>query len=162
MNIDLYMIAQLAKEKESENLEFYLFLKSNQNSKKIDEIVQRLYSQISKKIDCTNCGNCCKLMDPVFKKEDIERLGPVIAESIKKDLRADKKENGFIFKKSPCAFFKNNKCLQYLSRPAGCRSYPHLHRKNFISRFSKVMESYSICPIVFNLWEQLKVELEYV
>ncbi|MBU1087315.1 MAG: YkgJ family cysteine cluster protein [Candidatus Omnitrophica bacterium] len=162
MNTDLYMIAQLAKEKELENQEFYSFLKSNQDSKKIDKIVRSLYKQISAKIDCTSCGNCCKLMDPVFKKEDIEKLGPVTAESIKKDLREDKKENGFIFKISPCSFFKDKKCLQYLFRPVGCRSYPHLCKENFISRFSKVMESYSICPIVFNVCESLKIESRYI
>lgn len=159
---DLNKITQLAKDKDQENREFCSFLKDSQDSKKIDKIVHSLYKQISKEIDCTSCGNCCKLMDPVFKKKDIEKLfnvwGVEADKSLKKHFIEAKKENGFIFK-TPCPLLKETKCSQYLSRPAGCKSYPHLHKKNSVFKVKEVIENYSICPIVFNVYEDLKAKI---
>ncbi|MFH2137298.1 MAG: YkgJ family cysteine cluster protein [Candidatus Omnitrophota bacterium] len=154
LEIDLNKITQLAIEQEEENREFNSFLKSIQDTRKIDKIVHSLYKQVSAKIDCTSCGNCCKLMDPVFKAKDIAKLSKSI-----KDCLIEDKEEDFVFKTSPCLLLKETKCLQYLSRPEGCRSYPHLDRKDFISRLAEVMESYSICPIVFNVYEGLKAKI---
>ena len=161
LETDLFQIAQLAKDKEEENLGFNSFLKSSQCTKKIDEIVHSLYEQIALNIDCTACGNCCEQMDPVFKEKDIQKLSKCWKdENIKDYLIEDKEEDGFIFNMT-CPFLKENKCLQYVSRPDGCKSYPHLHKKDFISRLIKVMESYPICPIVYNVYERLKVELQH-
>jgi hypothetical protein len=40
-----------------------------------------------------------------------------------------------------------------------CRSYPHLHKKDFAHRVIKVIDNCSICPIAFNVFERLKAEL---
>ncbi len=40
---------------------------------------------------------------------------------------------------------------QYQCRPDDCRSYPHLHKRDFISRLINVIGNYSVCPIVFNI-----------
>ena len=42
---------------------------------------------------------------------------------------------------------------------ADCRSYPHLHKKEIISRLMGVVFNCSVCPIVFNVYEQMKLEL---
>lgn len=41
---------------------------------KIDSIVNRLYREISLKIDCRTCANCCKEIQPVLEQEDIAKL----------------------------------------------------------------------------------------
>lgn len=72
METNLKKIAQLAEEKEEENFEFRSFLKETAISEgKIDKIVQNLYKKYSTLIDCTKCGNCCKVFSTVVKKEDI-------------------------------------------------------------------------------------------
>ena len=51
--------------------------------------------------------------------------------------------------------------IVYAHRPKDCHSYPHLHKKEFVFRLWGVVENCSICPIVFNVYEQLKDELRY-
>ena len=58
-----------------------------------------------------------------------------------------------------CKNLDCNKCTIYQERPEECRQYPYLHRDNFINRSSEIIQNYEICPIVFNVVEQLKVEL---
>ncbi len=160
---DLNKITQLAIDNQAENKKFKLFLETRVNSEEVDNIVHRLYEQISPNVDCTICGNCCKLMEPVFKKKDINRLATGLADdeykSIKKCFIEDTDDGSFNFKIKPCMFLKQSKCLQYLLRPDGCRSYPHLDRKDFTGSLDKVIYNYSICPIVFNVFESLKIEL---
>jgi len=68
-----------------------------------------------------------------------------------------KKDDGdYIFSRLPCPFLYDNICTQYTCRPNDCRSYPHLHKENFVFRLIGVIENYSICPIVFNVYELLK------
>ena len=65
-----------------------------------------------------------------------------------------------ILNQLPCPFLKDNKCTQYESRPLDCASYPHLHKKDFVFRLIGVVNNYSICPIVFNVYETLKNKLK--
>ncbi|MFQ5576558.1 MAG: YkgJ family cysteine cluster protein [Anaerolineae bacterium] len=59
----------------------------------------------------------------------------------------------------PCPFLKDDLCSNYECRPTDCRSYPHLHKDGFVSRLWGVVANYSICPIVFNVYERLKAEM---
>ncbi len=161
MKIDLVKIKNLSKEREDENWYFRTFLKGYDN-KHLDSIVRRLFRQVSEAIDCTSCGNCCKETQPILNNNDINKLSKslhitpdqFITRYVNKDEDGDSRLN-----KLPCPFLKNNKCIQYDSRPAACRSYPHLHKKDFTFRLIGVVNNYSICPIVFNVYEGLKSKL---
>lgn len=166
METDPYKIKELAKKKEDENWKFRAFLKSCDISpEKMDSIVHRLYQQISSEIDCKLCANCCKEMQPVLDLEDIERLsegsGITIDQFKKQYLVKDKESEGYIFNKKPCPLLKNNLCSYYDYRPKDCRSYPHLHKKDFVFRLIGVVHNCSVCPIVFNVYERLKGEIWY-
>jgi len=50
-------------------------------------------------------------------------------------------------------------CSQYKYCPDNCRSYPHLHKNDFVSRLINVIENIAICPIVFDVYEALKEEV---
>jgi Fe-S-cluster containining protein len=65
----------------------------------------------------------------------------------------------YTFNTNPCPFLKGNNCTIHNFRPDDCRSYPHLHKKNFISRTIGVIKNCSVCPIVFNVYENLKNEM---
>jgi Fe-S-cluster containining protein len=59
----------------------------------------------------------------------------------------------------PCGFLQEQGCSVYDSRPDDCRSFPHLHKREFRSRLIGVIENCSICPIVYNVFEGLKSDL---
>ena len=42
--------------------------------KDLDEIFGKYHNEAFKKIDCLDCGNCCKTTSPMFFDKDIERL----------------------------------------------------------------------------------------
>jgi len=44
----------------------------------------------------------------------------------------------------------------YPDRPNDCRSYPHLHKNDFVLRLWGVDDDSSVCPIVYNVYEKLK------
>lgn len=155
-------IEKLGKLREKENVEFRIYLKG-QDPDKIDEIIHRLNVEISKQIDCTSCGNCCMKLTPAITELDIKSLSRRLnlePQQIKEDY-LEMAEGEQYFKNLPCSFLKEKKCTIYNDRPEACSSYPHLHKKKFTSRLWGVIDNYSICPIVFNVFENLKTELNY-
>jgi len=158
METDLIKIKNLAKEKEDENWNFRIFLKGCEINN-LDKIVHMLFIQISEAIDCTACGNCCRKIQPILKKKDINKLSKSLNTTPDQFINkyADKGQDGdYVFKQIPCPFLKKNRCTQYDSRPLDCASYPHLSKKDFVFRLIAVVNNYSICPIVFNVYESLK------
>ena len=160
LETDLRKIKKMAKKKENENWAFRGYLKGK-GSEEIDPIVHRLYEEVSAQIDCTTCGNCCKEVSPVLSPKDIEvfseGLGMPVSEFKPLHLTVDMGDT--IFNQRPCPFLKDNKCSNYDHRPANCQSYPHLHKDDFTTRLFGVLNNYGICPIVFNVYEQLKDEV---
>ena len=162
METDLIKIKKISQEREDENWYFRTFLKGY-DIKDLDSVVHKLFKQVSEAIDCTVCGNCCKEISPSLKKKDINKLSKSL--HIPPDQfvtkYVDKDEDGDnILNRLPCPFLKDNKCTQYESRPVACTSYPHLDKKDFVFRLIAVVNNYSICPIVFNVYEALKKELK--
>lgn len=107
--------------------------------------------------------NCCKEMSPTLDKEDVKTLAKALhltqEEFKEKYVLTDDEEEGCCFKTKPCPFLGVDGCLYYEYRPKDCRSYPHLHKENFVFRLMGVIENCSICPIVFNVYESLKKKL---
>ncbi|HID20743.1 MAG TPA: YkgJ family cysteine cluster protein [Methanophagales archaeon] len=159
---DLMKIKKISEEKAEENWAFRAYLKEcDMSLEEIDAIVHRLYKEISSKIDCNACANCCKEIKPVLDNEDIEKLseGLGMSTAVFKEEFLVEDEDGFKFKMMPCPFLKNNSCSVHAYRPKDCRSYPHLHKEDFVFRLMSVIANCSVCPIVFNVYEALKEEL---
>jgi len=65
----------LSKKEEDERWAFRFYLKSSDvTPEKINDIVHELYKQISSRMDCKICGNCCREVQPLLDDEDIEKL----------------------------------------------------------------------------------------
>ena len=130
----------------------------------IDALVHRINAEVSAQIDCTQCANCCKDIVISLDEADITNFSSglnipeeqFIAQYLVKD---DHDSHRMRFTEVPCPFLENNLCANYDHRPEACRSYPHLHKKDFIHRLMGVIGNYEECPIVFNVYEQLKIEL---
>ena len=74
METNLNKIKIMAPKKENENWKFRTFIKGYENNEKLDAIVHRLNNEISSKIDCTTCANCCKEIQPTFTKKILQKL----------------------------------------------------------------------------------------
>lgn len=160
---DLERIKILSAEKEIENDDFRLFLKQ-QNGVDIDTVVHQLNDEITPQIDCTQCGNCCRsLMINVTPEEATSlsnRLQLSISE-IKEKYIEESEQGQLIMNTIPCHFLSGSVCSIYEDRFTECREFPHLHKPHFTGRLFGTMMYYSMCPIIFNVVEQLKVAVNF-
>lgn len=160
---DLSFITSAAAEKETENDQFASWLKQ-QDSHDIDERIRQLNEQVQPLIDCTQCGNCCRsLMINVTEAE-----AGIVSSYLKLPREAfdeqylEKGSNGMmLINQIPCHFLTDNKCTIYEQRFAGCREFPGLHLAGFNKRLFTIFMHYGRCPIIFNVVEALKKELEF-
>ncbi len=162
LETDIDRIKELGNLRREENQRFRTFLK-NRNVHKIDLLVHKLNAEVAPHINCTACGNCCRNLSPYLTKEDLKHLTDgtqlPIEEVITNYTETD--EYGLSLKHLPCCFLKDNKCIIYQHRPETCSSFPHLHKPDFISRSRRTFDNYSICPIIFNVIERLKLEMHF-
>ena len=165
LETDLARIKGLAKKRDDQNWEFRTFLKWHDGPIEIDSLVHDLYRKISSEIDCKQCANCCREIQPVLNEEDVrlfsEGLGLSVDKFTAQYLAPVKNSSELRFNKKPCPFLKENLCGNYEHRPEDCRSYPHLHKDRFVSRLMGMFWNCSVCPIVFNVLERLKREVRY-
>lgn len=162
IELDLEKIERLGQLREDENYRFRGYLKE-QDSDEIDVIVHGLNREISGQIDCTKCGNCCRKLKPCITDQDLDILTrrlKMTLEQIEKNYTGIDEGDRY-FANVPCSFLEDKKCTIYEDRPADCRSFPHLHKKDFVFRLFSVIDNYSVCPIVFNVFEALKKELNF-
>ena len=159
---DLRKIEQLAKKREDENWEFRSYLKASAlSSEKLDAIVHDLYAQVAAAIDCRACANCCRVITPAPTPEEIETLAAVLQMTTSEFKAQYLVQSGDLAGglQRPCPLLKGNECSVYAHRPQECAAYPYLQRDEFRSRLFGVLDNYAICPIVFNVYEQLKAHL---
>lgn len=166
LQTDPKVVAKLAEEREEENWRFRSFLKGvDLDIEELDAIVHRHYEDVSSQIDCCACGNCCREVLPVLHTSDVARLASGLnlseTEVINRFLVPGKEKETFTFNNKPCPLLAGNRCTAYPSRPDDCRSFPHLHKEEFVFRLVQAVENCWICPIAFNVFERLKIELWY-
>ena len=146
-----------------ENDAFRLFLK-NRDSEKIDQIVFDLNSEIEPKIDCTKCGACCKGLMINVTQHESETVAHYfdIPVNVFKEKYIEEGESGLmIINTIPCHFLSDSKCTIYEKRFNECREFPHLNKPNFNDRLFGTLIHYSICPIIYNVVEQLKIKMQF-
>lgn len=154
-------IAPFLKDKSIENIFFKKFLR-DVPSVKVDEKIHRLQQEVSAQIDCLKCANCCKKLEPGLEASEIEILAnmrQLPVEDFKEQFVAYDGEALYLQTK-PCMFLNDCSCSIYDQRPAACAGYPHLDQSDMKYRRS-FWENYTVCPIVFNVMEELKAELGF-
>ena len=138
-------------------LEYYK--KNKKRLSKMDVIVHQLQEDISEKIDCLSCANCCKSLGPAIYDKDIERIAKALrikpSEVVSSYLRVDE-DGDYVFRSMPCPFLMpDNYCSIYDSRPKACREYPHTDRKNFEQIYKLTVKNTSTCPIAYEVLSEL-------
>jgi uncharacterized protein len=154
-------LRKLAEAKASSHMKLRAYLKNRGEEAETDALFSRLYQEVSREIDCTQCANCCICQSPVLQAEDVERLSRRLGleplEVEKKLLR--KHEDGFLFSRQPCPLLEGKLCSCYEDRPEDCRSYPHLDKPDRVSSLMGIIGNAEICPIVFEVLERAMVAL---
>lgn len=164
MEINLQTIQAAFIARKEENKDFKDFLKAIP-TKSVDILVQGLNEEVTSKIDCTTCANCCKILEPPVNEGEIKRLAQtknLTTVTFEKEYVGKEDGTNIQFLKcKPCIFLQDKHCGIYEIRPASCADYPHLANANFKYRWKSVMANYGICPIVFNVVEQLKSKVGF-
>ena len=161
METDLKIICKLSERNERENHRFRMFLKSGSIPEdQIDSSINEIYDDVSSKIDCRECANCCMETLPAIDLDDIEKLSiglGINKNEVKEKFLVDDEEIGyFTFNARPCPLLKDRSCSVYPYRPKECRSYPHLDKKEMAKRSMFLINNHSTCPIVYNVMEEFK------
>jgi len=160
---DLDFIKKIADEKEHEHDLFRVFLK-NRDADEVDVEVQQLNNAITPQIDCTACGNCCHSLMINITPLEATNLATHLGEDIsmvKAKYIEESNEGQLIMNTIPCHFLKGTSCSIYKNRFTECREFPHLHKSNFKGRLFGTLQYYAMCPIIFNVVEQLKINLGF-
>jgi Fe-S-cluster containining protein len=146
-----------------ENLQFQDFLRT-MDSESLDKAVFALSETISPQIDCTQCGNCCKSLMVNINNEEADHLAAYLGqERAEFDTKyLEKGESGrMVLNAIPCHFLVGNSCSVYEHRFEGCKEFPAFHVKDFNKRLFTTYMHYDRCPIIFNVLETLKKDLEW-
>ena len=166
MITDLIQIRLLGEKKRDENLRFRRFMKSYDHS---DRILRRIAQGIEEQIDCTQCGNCCRVATVVVTERDAERLPRFLRISparFQAEYTTEDPEEGRILRRSEetgCVFLEGTACTVYEARPDACQRFPHVVRGagSIASRMWQFVDRASYCPIVYNSLEAFKEELGF-
>ncbi len=160
---NLLTISSLSIAREHENERFKMFLQQVDGGQ-IDSKVLELNNTITPKIDCTQCGNCCKSLMITVSDEEANVLSSALNQTRENfdEQYLEKGSNGLMLINTiPCTFLSDNKCSVYENRFAGCREFPAMHLPNFKQRLFTSFMHYNRCPIIFNVIEQLKDALVF-
>lgn len=162
MLTDLVQIKRIGERQRDENLRFRAWLKRHNF---VERRLKAIAGEVEEKIDCTTCGNCCRVATTQLSQRDVERLARFLGMKVPQFLRdytLETKDEGLILKRTDagCVFLDGNLCSVYEARPETCRLFPHLVKGNgsFLSRMWHMPDRAVYCPIVFNSLEAFKEE----
>jgi hypothetical protein len=138
--------------------QYKAFLQKADKNKVLKQL-PALHEAAFSKIDCLQCGNCCRNHSPRFKTPDIKRIAKHLrlreSEFIDQYLRLDE-EGDYVVKQSPCPFLgDDNYCSIYEQRPSDCARYPYTDEDVLLKRPQLTMKNAVVCPAVYHVLEQL-------
>ncbi|MCW3467449.1 YkgJ family cysteine cluster protein [Chitinophaga nivalis] len=150
---------QKAQDKQKANKQFLQKLQTRRG-KGVEKLLPELHDEAFSKIDCLECGNCCKSISPRFKGPDVKRiakyLGMKEGNFVDTYLRLDN-DGDYVVKFSPCPFLgADNYCGIYDVRPGDCENYPYTDSYDFFKRPNITFANSTICPAVYYVLERLK------
>lgn len=125
----------------------------------LDEQFSELHDQVFERLNCLDCGNCCKTTSPMLFEKDIERLARHLklkpGEFISRYLFLDT-DNIYAFRQTPCPFLgEDNICSVYEERPKACREYPHTNMRKMHTLLDLAEKNAVICPAVLEILKKL-------
>lgn len=129
------------------------------NKNAVLKVLPGLHDEAFSKIDCLQCGNCCKGYSPRFKAPDIKRIAKHLkmkeGDLINQYLKVDE-DGDYVMQKSPCSFLgADNYCSIYEVRPSDCERFPYTDEDVILKRQNITMKNSTFCPAVYYVLEKL-------
>lgn len=157
LETDQSKLEQLAADRFEENEQFKLYLK-RLPADDVDEWVMGINRKVEAGIDCLACGRCCTRLMVNIDDAAIARLSERL-QLTEAEFRERFVEGGSFMSflnAIPCQFLNGKACTVYEIRPDECRNFPQLDRPGFTGRMFGTFSHYGMCPIIYNVVEQLK------
>jgi len=157
-------VATEAQRFEQQNYEFRTFLKIHADDDELDSQFSKLHKELFTNYDCSKCANCCRTYNVVLDNDEIKEIVQFLkitqGEFTTKYLvSADTDgEKQYKFKHKPCSFLDDDeKCQIQDCKPNVCKDYPFTDKPRRLSSMYSVIDHASVCPIVFEILEKLKI-----
>lgn len=168
MQAELKFIALEARRRANDYAAFRYYVELDERSDaELDSLVMRIVTPIITAIDCTQCANCCRILDVYLTETDAHRLatglGVPLEELIDGTInreRAKQEEEWGVLARCPCHFLDGRLCSVYPFRPQSCRMYPQF-TPDFRWTLEDILGGVGKCPIIYHVIEQLQAELNW-
>ncbi len=152
-----------ARKKEKENMKFRTFLKNHADEDTLDKQFLELHQKLFDGYDCSQCRNCCKMYSGSIPGEDIGRDAAYLHMTeeafIKRYLCRNSITGAYETIHNPCDFLQENgECLLGECKPENCVKYPYTDQPERLWSLYSVLEAVKVCPVAFEIYEQLKEE----
>ncbi len=162
--IDIKDLKELARKKEKENFRFRTYLKNNVDEEALDEQFKRLHAKYFKIYDCKKCRNCCKTLGINMDDTELENICNYLKIDKDKFINDDlvNEYGEYSFKEGKCKFLdENNNCKISKCLPISCKEYPYTNNDERLFSLVTIIKNASICPVVYEILEELKKEYDF-
>ncbi len=134
----------------------------------LDAQIAAIAAEVSARIDCTQCANCCRTLHVCLVPADAARLArgmeqtpsAVIAQYVDRANGKRLGEWGTISAR-PCPLLAGNLCSVYAHRPETCRAYPNF-TPDFRWTLTDTIGGAATCPIIFNTLRAVCDQIETI
>ncbi len=169
---ELKRIRREADHGREENLRFADWLReSPMSDEELDSMVHSLAPAATARVDCVECHNCCLKYQPQATAAEVDALIGHLGISLEEfyrnytvdaplaDILISQHRDGPL-RNGACIFLQENGCCSvYSFRFSHCHSYPRLMEPGFRERLWDVVDACHVCPIVADVFEELKRRL---
>jgi Fe-S-cluster containining protein len=147
------------EKKSADHQKLYKQFLNRANKNKVLKALPALHDEAFEKIDCLQCGNCCKGFSPRFKTPDIKRIAKHLkmkdGNFINQYLFVDS-EGDHVLRTKPCSFLgEDNYCSIYEVRPSDCARFPYTDEDVLLKRPNLTQKNSTFCPAVYFVLEKL-------
>lgn len=149
---------------EDENYAFRAYLKNHADIDELDQQFLKLHKELFVNYDCSKCRNCCKEYSASFEEHELATVADFLKISEKefRDNYIEEEFGEYQLKKRPCCFLKEDgSCGIEVCKPESCQGYPFTDRPERLFSLLSIIESASVCPVVFEMLERLKKEYRF-
>ncbi len=162
--IDVKDLKVLANRKEDENYRIRNYLKINADDIELDKQFKRLHEKYFKIYDCKKCRNCCKEIGTSMDEQEVANICNYLKIDKEKFISDNLKEKygEYSFKDHKCKFLdENNFCKIEKCLPRTCKEYPYTNKEERLFSLYSIIANASVCPVVYEILEELKKEYNF-
>lgn len=153
----------LSNRKEEENLKFRSFLKNHADEEELDKQFKILHEKYFKIYDCSKCRNCCRKLGLLIEHDELDKVCEYLnidKDEFIKNILIDKGDK-YSSKSKKCLFLDGNTCKLEKCLPKSCIEYPYTNKEERLFSLYGIISNASICPVVYEILEELKKEYKF-